>query len=281
MGYPMARNLAREHEVLVWNRTSATAERHARENDTLLARELSELAACEVVITILPTSREVDEVVEVLAPSLRAGTLWIDATSGDPAVSRETACRLAARGIDFVDAPVSGGIPGAEAGTLTVMVGGSADQFARAEPVLRSMGRLIPHVGPVGSGHAIKVVTNSIMAANVWIASEALVALRKQGFDMKVALEVINGSSGRSNASENLLPKRIVDGEWPLAFRLALLDKDVRIATSLIHDLHLSAPVLALVGQFYTAARKNLGEEADYIEVAKYVAALSGESWDS
>ncbi len=163
MGYPMARHLAASHEVTVWNRTAEKAERHAREHGTLLAGSLEECAAAEVIITILPTSREVDEIVDGLFEQLKAGTLWIDATSGDPNVSRETACRLASRGVEFVDAPVTGAVVGAENATLTIMIGGSPENFARAEEVLRLNGKKIIHVGPVGAGHAIKVLTNSIM----------------------------------------------------------------------------------------------------------------------
>lgn len=279
MGYPMARNLARAHEVKVWNRTASVAERHAKDHGTRLAGSLEDCADCDVLITIVPTSREVDEIAEKLAPKLKKGTLWIDATSGDPVMSRETACRLAGMGIDFVDAPVTGGTPGAEAGTLTIMVGGTPEHFARAREVLKDCGQKIFHVGNVGNGHAIKAVNNTMMAANLWAASEGLLSLKKLGFDMKLALEVLNAGSGRSNASENLLPKRIVDGQWPLTFKLALLDKDIRIAAKLAHEQHLSMPMTALVSQLYTAARRGLGEEADYIEAAKFAAELSGEEW--
>lgn len=276
MGYPMARNLARQHEVLVWNRTEEVASRHVAECGTTQSDRLEGLADCDAIITIVPTSAEVDEIVDRLRPHLRTGTLWIDATSGDPAVSRETACSLAASGVEFVDAPVTGGTPGAEAGTLTIMVGGTAEQFDRAKPILSSMGTSIIHVGPVGAGHAIKAVNNAMLAANMWVAAEGLLALKKQGFDMKTALAVINGGSGRSNATENLLPKRLLDGEWPLTFKLALLDKDVRIAASIAHDMHVSAPLLALTSQLYTAARRDLGEDADYVEVVKYTAKIGG-----
>src|SRR3982074_3330881 len=103
MGFPMARHLAKQHEVIVWNRTREKAERHAREHGSRLARDLAQCAEAEVIMTMLPTSREVDEIVEQLMPHLRSGTLWIDATSGDPNVSRETARRLAAKGVNFVD----------------------------------------------------------------------------------------------------------------------------------------------------------------------------------
>lgn len=280
MGYPMARHLAREHEVIVWNRTREKAERHSREHGTKLARDLAEVANADIIITMLPTSKEVDEIVDKLMPHLRKGTLFIDATSGDPNVSRETAKRLAAGGVEFVDAPVTGAVVGAENATLTIMIGGTPEAFERAKEILRLCGKTIIHVGPVGSGHAIKVLTNSIMGATVWITSECLLLAKQLGIDIKTALAVTNAGSGRSNASENLLPKRLVEHQWPLVFKLAHHDKDIRIAASLAHQQHASTPMLALTSQLFTAALHELGEGADYIEVAKIVARMNGASWD-
>jgi 3-hydroxyisobutyrate dehydrogenase len=280
MGYPMARHLAKEHEVLVWNRTREKAERHAREHGTTLANDLAELAAAEVILTILPTSREVDEIVERLAPQLKKGTLWIDATSGDPNVSRVTAERLGERGIDFVDAPVTGAVVGAENATLTIMMGGTPENFERAREILRLNGKTLIHVGPVGAGHAIKVLTNTIMGATVWITSECLLVAKQFGIDMKTALEVTNAGSGRSNASENLLPMRLRDGKWPLVFKLQHHDKDIRIAASLSHQQHAATPMLALTQHLFTSALNQLGDGADYIEVAKIVARMNGTSWE-
>jgi 3-hydroxyisobutyrate dehydrogenase len=279
MGYPMARHLAKEHEVTVWNRTRSKAEKHSREHGTKLAADLAACAAAEVIITMLPTSAEVDEIVDKLAPSLRKGTLFIDATSGDPNVSRETACRLAGLGVEFVDAPVTGAVVGAENATLTIMIGGSPEGFERARQVLRLCGKTIIHVGQVGAGHAIKVLTNSIMGATVWITSECLLLAKKFGIDMKTAFAVTNAGSGRSNASENLLPMRLVDGNWPLVFKLALHDKDIRIAAALAHRQHAATPMLALTSQLFTAALHELGDQADYIEVAKIVARMNGTEW--
>src|ERR1700730_13417680 len=165
MGFPMPRHLAKQHEVLVWNRTREKAERHAREHGSHLAGDLAQCAEAEIIITMLPTSKEVDEIVAQLEPHVRRGTLWIDATSGDPNVSRETARRLAVKDVHFIDAPVTGATIGAENATLTIMVGGTAEDFARAEPILKIVGKTIIHVGSVGAGHAIKVLTNSIMRA--------------------------------------------------------------------------------------------------------------------
>ena len=279
MGYPMARHLAKEHDVVVWNRTREKAEKHSREHKTKLASDLGETAAADVIITMLPTSKEVDEIVDRLLPKLRKDTLWIDATSGDPNVSRLTAKRLAERGVHFVDAPVTGAVVGAENATLTIMIGGSASDFERARDVLKLCGKTIIHVGEVGSGHAIKVLTNSIMGATVWITSECLLLAKELGIDMKTALAVTNAGSGRSNASENLLPMRLVEKKWPLVFKLAHHDKDIRIALSLAHQQHASTPLLALTSQLFTASLHELGDQADYIEVAKIVARMNGTEW--
>lgn len=280
MGYPMARHLSKGHEVIVWNRTAEKAERHAKEHGTKVARDLAACADAEAIITILPTSSEVDEIVEQLMPHLRPGTLWIDATSGDPNVSRETACRLASRKVDFVDAPVTGAVVGAENATLTIMIGGSAADFERAREILKLNGKTIIHVGPIGSGHAIKVLTNTIMGATVWITAECMLLAKQLGIDMKTALEVTNAGSGRSNASENLLPMRLRDNQWPLVFKLAHHDKDIRIAASLAHQQHASTPMLALTQHLFTSSLKQLGDQADYIEVAKIVAKMNGTSWE-
>lgn len=280
MGYPMARHLATQHQVIVWNRTRAKAEQHARDHGSTLARDLTDCATAEMVVTMLPTSREVDEVADRLMPVLRRGTLFIDATSGDPNISRGTARRLAEKGVDFVDAPVTGAVVGAENATLTIMIGGSKDAFDRARDILRLCGKTIIHVGPVGSGHAIKVLTNSIMGATVWVTSECLLLAKQMGIDIKTALAVTNAGSGRSNASENLLPMRLIERKWPLIFKLAHHDKDIRIAASLAHQQHASTPMLALTSQLFTAALHELGEGADYIEVAKVVARMNGTSWD-
>jgi len=280
MGFPMARHLAKQHDVIVWNRTREKAERHAREHGTKLAGDMTECADADIIITMLPTSREVDEVVDRMLPSLRKGTLWIDATSGDPNVSRNTAARLATHGVAFVDAPVTGAVVGAENATLTIIIGGTPEDFERAREVLKLNGKTLIHVGPVGSGHAIKVLTNSIMGATVWITSECMLLAKQLGIDIKTALAVTNAGSGRSNASENLLPMRLIEGKWPLIFKLAHHDKDIRIAMSLAHQQHASTPMLALTQQLFTASLNELGDQSDYIEVAKIVAKMNGTSWD-
>ena len=281
MGFPMARHLAKQHEVVVWNRTAEKAERHARDHGSKLAKDIAECADAEVIITMLPTSKEVDEIVDRLMPRMRRGQLWIDATSGDPNVSRETAKRLAEKGVGFVDAPVTGATVGAENATLTIMIGASEPDFEKAKEILSLCGKTIIHVGEVGAGHAIKVLTNSIMGATVWITSECLLVAKRFGIDMKKAFAVTNAGSGRSNASENLLPMRLLEGKWPLVFKLVHHDKDIRIAASLAHEQHASTPMLALTQNLFSAALHQLGDQADYIEVAKLIAEMNGTTWEA
>jgi len=280
MGFPMARHLSKQHELIVWNRTREKAERHSREHGTTVANDLAGCADAEVIITMLPTSVEVDQIVDKLLPSLHPGTLWIDATSGDPNASKQTAVRLAEKGVAFVDAPVTGATVGAENATLTIMIGGDAADFERAREILQLCGKTIIHVGATGSGHAIKVLTNSIMGATVWITSECLLLAKQYGIDLKTALAVTNAGSGRSNASENLLPMRLLEHKWPLVFKLAHHDKDIRIAASIAHQQHAATPMLALTQHLFTSSLNQLGDGADYIEVAKIVAKMNGTEWD-
>lgn len=281
IGRPMAVHLGRPpFELAVWNRTASRAEEFAAAHGARLARTPADAArGAAVVVTCLPTSREVMALLDGtdgLLAAMADGALLVDCTSGDPESSREIARRLAERGVGFVDAPVSGGTSGAEAGTLTVMVGGEQGAVARARPVLEAFGRRIVHCGPVGAGHAVKAVNNALLAAQLWATGEGLAALAAAGVDPRVALDVINASSGRSNASENLVPQRVLDGSFPRTFRLALLDKDVGIATGVARGERTAAPLLQLTAELFRIAHGELGEEADHVEAVRLIERWSG-----
>jgi 3-hydroxyisobutyrate dehydrogenase len=253
----------------VWNRTASRAEAFAARYGAVAVATPREAAAADVVITCLSTSSDVAGLLEGpdgLLAGLRAGALFVDCTSGDPATSRRMATRLVERGVAFADAPVSGGTNGAEAGTLTVMVGADAATFARARPVLEAFGRRIEHVGPVGAGDALKAVNNALLAANILAVGEGLAALAKAGVAPRTALEVINASSGRSFVTEVLVPGRVLTGSWPRTFRLALLDKDVGIAADLVEQTGVAGPVLAAVRARLAEARAALDAAADYLD---------------
>lgn len=274
IGRPMARRLAERFSgVTVWNRTAATATRFAEEATAVAAVTAADAArAATVVITCFPTSQDVVSVLDAgMEEALRPGTVLIDCTSGDPATSRSIAARLSARGVAFLDAPVSGGTTGAENGTLTVMCGGSAEVLAQVRPVLEAFGAKIVHCGDVGAGHALKAVNNALLAVHVLSTAEGLAALVRAGVRADVALDVINASSGRSNASMNLFPERVLTRAFPRTFRLALLDKDAGIAAGVAREHGVPAPLLQLAAALMSAAHNELGEEADHVESVRMV----------
>jgi 3-hydroxyisobutyrate dehydrogenase len=279
IGAPMAAHLARRGPLTVWNRTASRAAEFAARHGATAVATPREAAAADVVVTCLGTSADVASLLEGpegLLAGLRAGALWLDCTSGDPATSRRIAARVAERGVAFADAPVSGGTNGAEAGTLTVMVGGDAETFARARPVLAAFGRRIEHVGPVGAGDALKAVNNALLAINILAAGEGLALLVRAGVAPRTALEVINASSGRSFVSEVLVPERVLTGTWPRTFRLALLDKDVGIAVDLLGQTGVPGPLVELAGALLHAARAELGEAADYLDPIRLTERAAG-----
>jgi 3-hydroxyisobutyrate dehydrogenase len=266
----MAARLATRHTLTVWNRTPERSAEFAAVHGARAAGSPREAAlGADVLLTCLPTSAEVLGLLDGpdgLEAGLGAGTLFLDCTSGDAATTRKIAARLAPRGVDFADAPVSGGTNGAEAGTLTVMVGGDPAVFERALPVLSAFGKRIVHLGPLGSGDAMKAVNNTLLGVNILALAEALTALTKAGVNPRVAVETLNASSGRCFVSESLIPDRVLTGAWPGTFRLALLDKDVGICLGMLRDLGLEAPLLERAGALLHAARTELGEGADYLE---------------
>ncbi len=275
MGRPMAANLAGSFETLVHNRTAAVADDHAAAHGTT-AVQLDEVTGAEVILTCLPTTAEVAATVARVSDGLQPGTVWIDHTSGDPAASRELAADLAARDVHYLDAPVSGGTDGAAAGTLTTMVGGAAAVLDRVRPVLEAVATTIVHVGPVGAGHAVKAVNNTLLAANLWLAAEGLTALAKQGVAPTAALEVINGSSGRSFPTERLIPERVVTREFPATFALGLLAKDAGIGEAVLDDAVVPAPLLRQVVAMYRLAKHEIGEDVDHTAAVQLVERWAG-----
>jgi 3-hydroxyisobutyrate dehydrogenase len=261
------------HDLTVWNRTQSVARTFADQHRVRWAATPVELGArVEAILTCLPTSAEVQDVLfgpEGLAQGLAQGSLVIDCTSGTPARSRLIGAALADRGVDFVDAPVSGGTNGAEAGTLTAMVGGTQSAFARARPILATFSSRVEHVGPLGTGHALKAVNQAVLATNILALGEGLAALVKLGVSGGRAVEVLNASSGRSFVSEQLVPERVLSGAWPKTFRLALLDKDAAIAAEVLEEAGIAGPVLHRVSELLQRVRAELGEDADYLEAIK------------
>lgn len=281
IGAPMAAHLAREpFDLVVWNRTPSKAEDFIRQHMARVAPTPAEAVKnADVVITCLPSSIEVEAILHGdngMLDALRKGAVLVDCTSGDPPTSRSIAAELGGRGVDFIDAPVSGGTVAAKSGTLTVMWGGEALVFERVRPVIEAFGKKIVHAGPVGSGDALKAVNNALLAVHILSTAEGLAVLVKAGVDPKVALEVINASSGRSNTSENLIPQRVLTRAFPRTFRLALLEKDIGIAAVLADDLGARTPIISLAAARFHEAREKLGEQADHVEAVKMIEEENG-----
>lgn len=279
IGRPMAQRIAAAgFPLVVWNRTAGRASSFAAETGAREARSAGDAAAtADVIVTCLSTSADVEAVLDAgAADAIRPGALVLDCTSGDPATSRRLAKKLSGRSVAFVDAPVSGGVKGAVEGTLTVMCGGDKKDIERARPVIGAFGKTIVHCGPVGAGDAVKAGNQALLALTILGTAEVLTALAKAGVSAEVALQVINTSSGRSNASMNLFPERVLTRAFPRTFRLALMDKDVRIAAQIARDERVPAPLTQLAAELCTLAHAELGEEADHVEAVQVIERWAG-----
>lgn len=189
----------------------------------------------DMLVTMLPNSDIVEKVLlgDGWAKRLRGGALVVDMSSSEPVRSRELAGSLAARHLDYLDAPVSGGVKRAREGSLAILVGGSEAVLERARPVLEAMGTSILFIGPAGSGHAAKALNNFVSACGLMVTVEALHVARRFGISPDVMTDVLNASSGRSNTSENKVKQFMLSGTFGSGFSLRLMDKDLAIAKSL------------------------------------------------
>ncbi|MCH7311947.1 NAD(P)-dependent oxidoreductase [Acinetobacter sp. ANC 4805] len=267
MGYRMAAHLPKYFEkVYVWNRSFGKAEQHATEYGTL-AVELAEAVQADVIFSCLPTSDDVETLIDGV--SIKSGAIWIDCTSGVPEAARRLAERLKTQNIDFLDAPVSGQTIGAENATLTVMVGGDINAFERAYPAMAAVGKLIQHVGDSGAGFAVKAINNMLLAVNLWSVAEGFSTLKAHGVNLDAALNCINASSGKSMVTETVFPQRVLSREFPVTFALPLLAKDTGIALNLVHEAKLPAPILALTQSLIQAASLTAEANSDFSSAVK------------
>jgi 3-hydroxyisobutyrate dehydrogenase len=273
MGAPMAACIARAHHALtVYDSVRERATQVATDHGCRIADGLDGLAAADFVVTMLPTGQIVRDLYlrEGLAQKLRAGTVAIDMSSSDPVGTRALGAALAASGISLIDAPVSGGVPRAAQGTLTIMIGGDdAAAIERTRPLLRAMGDRLFDTGGLGSGHAMKALNNFVAATAFAACAEALLAGQRFGLDPARMVEILNVSTGRSFITDLVLREHVVEGKFATGFQLGLLAKDVRIAADLAHELRLDAPLVRLVSKRFEAARDALGYTRDHTEAIK------------
>jgi len=242
------------------------AEHGGRPADTAVAA----VDGADVVILMLPNSDIVEAVVAEVLPHVRPGALLVDMSSSEPLRTRALAETVAAGGARLVDAPVSGGVKGAVAGTLAIMVGGSAEHFAEVEGLLRTLGKPT-HVGEIGAGHALKAINNLMSAIHLWGSSEAMLTGIAFGLDPQIMLEVINASSGRSGSTQLKWPNFIVPETYDSGFALALMLKDMRIATSLAGELGIPRTLSDAAVERWATANEAFGAGADHTEVARWL----------
>ena len=255
MGFPMAGWLAKKgHAVTVYNRTAAKAEKWCKEHGGKSAATPAEAAAgAEIVFSCVgddPDLRAIALGSGGVVAAMRKGTVYVDHTTASADVAREIAAAGAKRGIPCLDAPVSGGQAGAESGKLTVMVGGDAEAFATAEPVIRSFAHAVRHLGPAGSGQLTKMVNQIAIAGVVQGLAEALNFARKAGLDVATVIDTISKGAAQSWQMENRW-KTMNDGKFDFGFAVEWMRKDLRICLQEARNNGAELPVAALVDQFY------------------------------
>jgi 3-hydroxyisobutyrate dehydrogenase len=199
------------------------------------------------------------------------GALVLDMGSSVPEETRRLAEVATGKGLRLMDAPVSGGVPGASAGTLTIMVGGPADWAEEVRPVLERLGSSVVHVGPAGAGHALKALNNLLSASHLIASSEAMVAGMRFGLDPQVMLDVINGSSGKNWSTEKKWPAYVLPGTYSSGFALSLLVKDVGIAVDLANSMGVPTQHAEATLERWRTAMATLPEGADHTEIARMV----------
>ncbi|MGI5133048.1 NAD(P)-dependent oxidoreductase [Pseudonocardia sp. CA-107938] len=267
MGDPMVRRLAGAGIAV---RGHDAVPRPDLADVVTLVGSAAEVAA-PVVVLMLPDSGVVEAVVHGgLLDALEPDTVLVDMGSSEPLRTRALAPVVAERGVTLVDAPVSGGVKGAVAGSLTIMAGGPEDVVGALEPLLALLGR-VRHVGPVGAGHALKALNNLMSAAHLLASSEALLAGQRFGLDPEVMLDAVNGSSGRSGSTENKWPNFVLPGTFDSGFALTLMLKDIRIALGLAEATGVPAALTARTVELWAEAAEALGPDADHTEIVRWL----------
>ena len=271
MGVPMtARLVAAGHEVQGFDVDPAARTR----GGAAAVESLADAAVgAEAVVLMLATSTIVRQVVldEGLLDSLEPGALLVDMGSSDPTQTRELAAEAERREVGYVDAPVSGGVVGAEAGTLTIMAGGAEADLETCRPIFEAVGGKVVHAGRVGTGHALKALNNLLSATNFLITLEAVMVGSRFGLDPKVMVEAINDSTGRSWATEHKVPQFVEPRSFTSGFAMRLMVKDIQTARALAHATGSPFALGDASVALWEQAAEALPDEADHTEIALWL----------
>lgn len=277
MGVPMVSNLLRAGIAVSGFdlKADAAPALNGQTGYTRAATAAAAIDGAKVVVLMLPDSRIVDALLwgaAKLADALAAGTVLIDMGSSNPNNSKANAEKLAAKGVVFLDAPVSGGVKRAIDGSLTIMVGGAAEALETSRPVLQAMGKAIIRVGDAGAGHAVKSLNNYVSAAGLIAVSEALVAAQRFGIDTHLVNQVFNASSAKNNTTEQKVEPAILTGKYNTGFALALMTKDVQTAAEFIEGMGMTDAFVRHVVELSKKASTSLGPGADQTAIHAYIA---------
>lgn len=262
MGAPMARRLiGGGHRVRVFNRSPEKARVMVADGATFAADAVACIAGADVVFIMVPDTPDVEATVAKIEPALKAGQLVIDMSTIAPVAERGVAARLKAAGVNYLDAPVSGGDIGAREGTLAIMVGGDASAFERARPLFELMGKRVTHMGASGAGQMTKLANQIAVAVNLEAAAEAIKFARAGGLDASRVLEAIGAGAAGSWQLSNLGPK-IIAGDYRPGFFVKLIRKDLRLVVEAARESRLALPGLSLMASMFNASAA-LGHDLD------------------
>jgi len=282
MGAPMVRNLLQAgFAVTVWNRTEARSREAAEHGATIGASPADVAARSDVTISCVTASADVEAVLlgsEGLSGAIegvRPGSVVIDMSTISPAVTREIGALLAAKAVELLDAPISGGEQGAINGTLSIMVGGDAAALERVRPILEAMGARITHCGPSGSGQTVKLCNQIAVCINNFAMAEALVFCQASGVDPATMLEAISAGAAGSWQISNLGPK-VVARDFAPGFKVGLQQKDLRLALEAADQLRLPLTGTSMVHQLLAAVERQSGPDVGTQALVNALEALTG-----
>jgi 2-hydroxy-3-oxopropionate reductase len=278
MGKPMARNLMEAgHELTVYNRSPEKAEELGEAGATVAASPREAAENSDVVITMLPDSPQVREVVageDGVLEGIGEGSLLIDMSTISPVVTEELAEAVKQKGASMLDAPVSGGDVGAIEGTLSIMVGGDEEDFERARPLFEAMGKTVTHVGPTGAGQVVKAANQIVVALTIEAVSEALVLGSKGGVAPEKILEVLSGGLAGNKVME-VKREKFLTHKFDPGFRSELHHKDLGIALAAGREYGVVLPVTALVDQMLLSMRRKGWGGEDHSALLRVIEDLS------
>lgn len=282
MGRPMATRLAEAgFKLRVFDVSQKAVSDFVGAHPSALATPSAKAAAqgADALITMLPDGKIVRAAVlegrDPAIEGLSAGALVIDMSSSNPVDTQKLAKDLAARGVALLDAPASGGVKRAVDGSLSIMVGGSAADLERTQPVLGAMGKTITFCGPAGAGHALKSLNNYLSASSLVAMCEALVVGEAFGLDPGTMVDVFNSSSGMSNSTQVKGRQQVVSRAFAAGFTTSLMAKDLRTAGDVAAHLKLNMPILKQAVAYWNDADGKLGKGADHTEIFRYAEMLA------